>query len=76
MRILIQPTDPTAGAHLVGDQVRRALDVLSRAHIKTEGGGTITGHDGITGIIMISDDADASDAIAALANAGIKASTG
>lgn len=76
MRILIRPADLNATTHLVGDEVRRALDVLSRAHIKTEGGGTITGHDGITGIIMISDDADASDAIAALANAGIKASTG
>jgi hypothetical protein len=76
MRILIQPPDPNAEAHLFGDEVRRALDVLSRAYVKTEGGGTVTGIDGITGIIMLTNAADRSNAIAILAEAGIRASIG
>jgi len=76
MRILLQPADPNAAAHLVGDEVRRAFDVLQAAYIKTEGGGTMTSSDGVVGVLVLTSEADAPHAIAVLADAGIKASIG
>jgi hypothetical protein len=76
MRILIQPPRPTAEVHLVIDQVRRALDVLDAASIKTEGGGTIESDGIVTGVIVVKLDEDVAKAIAVLAQAGITASIG
>jgi hypothetical protein len=76
MRILIQPPEANSGAHHVGDEVRRALDVLNRAFIKTDGGGTVSSDGGVTGVLVLSSEGDASRALERLAQAGIKASAG
>ena len=74
MRILIQPPEDNVGAHHVGDEVRKALEVLNAAYIKTEGGGTLAGDGVVTGVVMLRSEADASRALAVLDKAGIKAS--
>ena len=76
MRILIHPSDLTAEAHQVSDEVRRALNILSDALIRTEGGGTISGADGVAGVVMLTADREVDQAIGVLAEAGIRASRG
>ncbi len=76
MRILIQPPEADGGAHHVGDEVRRALEILARAAVKTDGGGTVSSDQGVTGVLVLSSDGDASRALQTLAQAGIKASAG
>jgi hypothetical protein len=76
MRILIQPPDHNAEARHVGDEVRKALEILHGALIKTEGGGTVASDGTVTGVIMVNSDDDAPKALDALAQAGIKASIG
>ncbi len=74
MRILIEP-DP--GIQLnVGNEVRRALEVLHAAYILTDGGGTLQSGDRVTGVIMLRSDHDGPRALEVLARAGIKASIG
>jgi hypothetical protein len=75
MRILIEPPDHIAGAPHAGDEVRKALEILQAAYIKTEGG-TITSDGTVTGVIVVSSDDDGSDALEALGKAGIRASIG
>ena len=74
MRILIQPPEDAAGGHHVGDEVRKALEVLNAAYIKTEGGGTLASEGAVTGVIVLRSEDDASKALAVLVEAGIKAS--
>jgi hypothetical protein len=74
MRILIEPPDDTSGAYHVGDEVRRALEVLNAAYIHHEGGGTIASDGVVTGVIMLRCEDDLSKALARLHRAGIKAS--
>jgi hypothetical protein len=74
MRILIQPPDDTSGAYHVGDEVRRALEVLNAAYIKNEGGGTVASDGVVSGIIMLRSEEDLSKALVVLVRAGIKAS--
>ncbi|HLI82147.1 MAG TPA: hypothetical protein VKV03_19300 [Candidatus Binataceae bacterium] len=76
MRILIQPPDDTAGAHHAGDEVRKALETLQAAFIRTEGGGTVSSDGAVTGVIVVSSDNDAPKALDALGKAGIRASIG
>jgi hypothetical protein len=74
MRILIEPPDDSSGAYHVGDEVRRALEVLNAAYIHHEGGGTVSSDGVVTGIIMLRSEGDLSKALATLQRAGIKAS--
>ncbi len=76
MRILIEPPNDTAGARHAGDEVRKALETLQAAFIKTEGGGTVSSEGAVTGVVVVSSDDDAPKALDALAQAGIKASIG
>jgi hypothetical protein len=76
MRILIQPAPATGDVHSVSDEVRRALDVLDAAFIRTEGGGTIESDGIVTGVIVIKLDEDVTKALAVLRQAGITASIG
>jgi hypothetical protein len=72
MRILIQPPHETTDLHVVSDEVRKALDVLSSVHIRTDAGGTIESDDGaVVGVLVLRSDDDAARALAALAHAGI-----
>ena len=76
MRILIQPPDQASGARHAGEEVSKALEVLSAAYIKTEGGGTVSSDGTVTGVVVVSSDDDGPKALEALARAGIRASIG
>jgi hypothetical protein len=76
MRIMLQPAWGPAEVHLASDEVRRALEVLSAAHIKTDGGGTIESDGVVTGVIVLRFEGDAPQALELLARAGITAAIG
>ena len=70
MRITIQPRDG-AGSELGTDrELRRAFSVLRNALIRTRGGGRFADS---SAAIILSPEADAAGALAALSKAGIRA---
>lgn len=75
MRILIESPDHSEARH-AGDEVRKALETLQAAFIKTEGRGTVSSDGAVTGVVVVSSDDDAPQALEALEKAGIKASIG
>ena len=75
MRILIHPREDAEGGNNLGDDVRKALEVLRTAYIDTEGGGTVGSNGTATGVVMIRHDSDLAKALATLSKAGIRAST-
>ena len=74
MRILIHLSEETADVHRMSDEVRKVLDVLNAAYIKTDGGGTIESYGIVTGVVVLRSADDAGKALEVLARAGIKAS--
>ena len=76
MRILIEPPHAIAEVQRASDEVRKALEVLEAAHIKTQGGGTIESDSIVTGVLVLRTDDDADQAVEALARAGITARIG
>ena len=76
MRILIEPPHVIADVQRASDEVRRAMEVLDAAHIKTQGGGTIESDSVVTAVLVLRFDDDAVKAVEALARAGIEARIG
>ena len=63
MRIVLQPAWGPAEVHLASDEVRKALEALSAAYVKTDGGGTIESDGVVTGVIVLRFEGDATEAL-------------
>ncbi len=76
MRIIIQPPNNSSeGFAALSREIRKAIEVLRAAYIPTEGGGTVGTDGNAFGALILRYDDDAPRAIAALTDAGIRAST-
>jgi hypothetical protein len=71
MRITIQPQDDTATELGTDSELRRAFTVLHNALIRTRGGGRFADS---SAAIILARETDAPQALAALKEAGIRAS--